>query len=168
MYLNLMTTFMIMYNYQELIYLLAYPDYAYIYSQSILHYMSLLHGAGPCICRDLCLPRKNYKSQQPPLALFRTSRISSYHQLFSDHQSESNDSRNTFSCRLISNHLSLSPSIIFQIPCPAPSPTMILASIFPPLPGSGRDWEFGSGWNDSSILLGEKRGRLNLAEFKYG
>ena len=157
---------MIMYNYQQ--FALANPDYGYIHSQSILHYISLLHGAGPCICMCLCLPSMIYKSQQPPFSLFRTSRISSYHQLFSDHQSESNDSRNTFSCRLISNHLSLSPSIIFQIPCPAPSPTMIFASIFPPLPGSGRDWEFGSGWNDSRILLGEKRGRLNLDEFRYG
>ena len=45
---------------------------------------------------------------------------------------------------------------------------MIFASIFPPLPGSGKDWDDGSGWKESKILLGEKRGRLNLAEFRYG
>jgi hypothetical protein len=44
---------------------------------------------------------------------------------------------------------------------------MTLASIFPPLPGSGRDWELGSGWKESRILLGEKSGRLNFAEFRY-
>ena len=134
--------------------------------------------------RDIS-PKNEPKSQQPPLALFRTSRISSYHQpssiypiiqklrielvpLSHPKSKWNKDSRKTFPCRLISNHLSRSPSIIFQMPCPAPSPTMIFASIFPPLPGSGRDWDDGSGWKESRILLGEKRGRLNLAEFRYG
>jgi hypothetical protein len=76
-------------------------------------------------------------------------------------------SRNVFSSLLIPSHLSFSPSILFQTACPAPSPTITFASIFPPLPGSGRLLSFGSGWNWSVILLGENRGRLNLADDRY-
>lgn len=77
------------------------------------------------------------------------------------------DSRSVFSSFLFWSHLSLSPSMLFHSPWPAPSPTMTLASNLPPRPGSGRlvccSGTDGSGLKCSTRLLGEKRGRWNVA-----
>lgn len=73
------------------------------------------------------------------------------------------------SLRRLSSHLPLSPSIRFQTPCPAPSPTSSFTSSFPPRPSVGRLEGAGddrSGRKERRRWLGEKVGRWKVLEMR--